>query len=89
MYLVLFGENDMFVPVELFNSSIERRTQAVGHIAASLGKPNDWLVALCMGGINCHMLCIVGVTLGYGSVFVLGMSDAVVEEQIVTLAQRP
>jgi hypothetical protein len=65
---------------------IEHRTQAVGHIAAMLGKPNGWLVVLCMGRINCHMLCIVGVTLGNGGVFILGLGDAVVEEQIVTLA---
>jgi hypothetical protein len=39
-----------------------------------------------MGGINCHMLCIVGVALGNGGVIVLGMSDAVVKEQIVTFA---
>jgi hypothetical protein len=33
------------------------------------------------------MLCIVGVALGGGGAFVLGISDAVVEEQVVTLAQ--
>jgi hypothetical protein len=49
----------MFVPVQLFDGSIERRTQAVGHIATTLGKPDGWLAALCMGGINCHMLCIL------------------------------
>jgi hypothetical protein len=37
-----------------------------------------------MGGINCHMPCIVGVALGNGSVFVLVIGDAVVEEQIIT-----
>jgi hypothetical protein len=39
-----------------------------------------------MGGIDCHMLCIVGVILGDGGAFVLGVSDAVFEEQIVTFA---
>jgi hypothetical protein len=48
VHLVLLGEADMFVPVELFYHPIEYRTQAVGHIAATLGKPNGWLVALCM-----------------------------------------
>ncbi len=33
------------------------------------------------------MHCIVGVTLGNGGTFVLGVSDAVVEEQVVTLAE--
>jgi hypothetical protein len=40
-----------------------------------------------MGGINYHTLCIVGVILGNGGAFVLGMGDAVVDEQIVTFAQ--
>jgi hypothetical protein len=85
VYLVLLGKTDMFVPVELFNCLIECRTQAVGHIVAALGKPNGWLALLCLGGIDCHTLCIVGVALGNGSAFVLGTSDAVVEEQIITL----
>jgi hypothetical protein len=51
-----------------------------------LGKPAGWLVTLCMGRINCHMLCIVDVSLGDGSTFVLGMSYAVVEEQIITFS---
>jgi hypothetical protein len=51
-----------------------------------LGELYGWLVALCMSRINCHTLCIVGVALGNGSAFVLGVSDAVVEEQIVTFA---
>jgi hypothetical protein len=38
-----------------------------------------------MGRIDCHMLCIAGVALGNGGAFILGVSDAVVEEQIVTL----
>jgi hypothetical protein len=53
---------------------------------AALGKPDGWMTALCMGRINCHTLCIVGVTLGKGGVFVLGVSDAVVKEQIITFA---
>ncbi len=56
----------------------------VGHIAATLGEPDGWLATLCMGGIDCHMPCIVGVALGDGGKFVLGMGDAVVKEQIVT-----
>jgi hypothetical protein len=51
---------------------------------AVLGKPNGWLIALCMGKIDCHMFCIVGVTFGDGGAFFLGTSEAVVEEQIIT-----
>jgi hypothetical protein len=39
-----------------------------------------------MGGIDCHAVCIVGVALGNGCAFILGLGDAVVKEQIVTLA---
>ena len=69
-----------------FYGSIECRTQVVGHILATLGKPDGWLVALCMGRIDCHMLCIVGVSLGNGGVFILGMGDAVFKEQIIIFA---
>jgi hypothetical protein len=40
-----------------------------------------------MSGLNCHKLCIVGVVLGNGGAFVLGVvNDAVVKEQIITFA---
>ncbi len=51
-----------------------------------LGKPDSLLVALGMGGINRYVLCIVGVILGDGCAFILGLGDAVVKEQIVTFA---
>ncbi len=52
----------------------------------TLGKPDGSLVVLCMGGIDCHMLCIVGVVLGNGGVFTFGVGDAVVKEKIVIFA---
>jgi hypothetical protein len=51
-----------------------------------LGEPDSWLVTLGVGGIDCYMLCILGVVLGDGCVFILGLGDAVVKEQIVTFA---
>jgi hypothetical protein len=39
-----------------------------------------------MGGTDRHMLCIVGVVLVDGCAFILGVGDAVVEEQIITFA---
>jgi hypothetical protein len=39
-----------------------------------------------MGRVDCHMLCIVGVVLGNGCEFILGLGDAVVKEQIATFA---
>jgi hypothetical protein len=53
---------------------------------SALGEPDSWLVPLGMGGINHYALCIVGVVLGDGCVFILGLGDAVVKEQIVTFA---
>jgi hypothetical protein len=46
-----------------------------------------WLVTLCMGGIDCHMLCIFCVVLGDGGTFVLGVGDAVVNDQIIIFAK--
>ncbi len=66
--------------LSFFYGPIVCRTQGVGRIAAALGKLNCWLIALCMNGIDYHTLCIVGFSLGNGSVFVLGMNDAVFEE---------
>jgi hypothetical protein len=39
-----------------------------------------------MGGIDRHALCIVGVILGNGCVFILGLGDTFVKEQIITAA---
>ncbi len=80
----MLGKTDMFVLVKLFDGTIECGTQAVGRILSALGKPDSWLVALCMGGIDFHVLCIVGVLLGNGCAFILGLGDAAVKEQIIT-----
>ncbi len=84
MHFILLGKTDIFVLVKLFDGSIEHGTQAVGCILSTLGKPNSWLVTLCMDRINRHALCIVGVTLGNGCAFIFGLGDADVKEQIVT-----
>jgi hypothetical protein len=49
-----------------------------------LGELDSWLVALGVGGIDCYVLCIVGVVLGNGYAFILSLGDADVKEQIVT-----
>ncbi len=58
----------------------------IGRILSALGKPDSWLVALGVGGINHYAFCIVGVVLGDGCAFILGLGDAVVKEQIVSFA---
>ncbi len=86
MYFVLLGKTDKFVLVEQFDGSIERGTQAVGCILSALGKPDSWMITLCMAGIDHHMLCVVGVVLSNGCAFILGLGDAFVKEQIATFA---
>ncbi len=63
----------MFVLVKLFDGPIECGIHAVGRILPKLGKLDSWLVASCMGRINCRMLCIVGVVFGNGCAFILGL----------------
>jgi hypothetical protein len=70
---ILLGKTDMFVRVKLFDGSIECGTQALGHTLATLGKLDSWLIPLCMGGIDCHALCVVGVVLGNGCAFILSL----------------
>ncbi len=82
----MLGKTDMYVLVQLFDGLIECRTQAIGRISSALGKPDSWLVTLGMDGIDCYAFCIVGVVLGNGCAFILGLGDAVVKEQIVTFA---
>jgi hypothetical protein len=53
-------------------------------MSSALGEPDSWLDVLCMGRINHQGLCIVGVVLGDGCVFILGLGDAVVKELIIT-----
>jgi hypothetical protein len=79
-------QTDTFFLGKLFNGSIEPWTEAIGRILSALGKPDSWLVALCMGRIDCHTLCIVGIILGNGCALILGLGDTVVKEQIVTFA---
>jgi hypothetical protein len=75
----------MFVSISIFYRLIESRTQVVGRILAGLGEPDGWLEP-CMSRIDCRTLCIIGVILGNGGAFVLGVGDDVVKEQIITLA---
>ena len=89
MYFVLLGKTDMFVLLKLFDGSIECKTQAIGRILSALGEPNSWLDELCMGRIDCRALCTVGIVLGNGWAFILGLGDAVVKEQIIIFAYPP
>ncbi len=72
---------------EIFDCSIEGRAHAVCQIASTLCKANAWFVSPTVGRVDCLVFCIVVVIFGQVGTFVLSYNDAVLEEQVVTLAQ--
>jgi hypothetical protein len=72
-----------------FYCPIECGAQAVGDIAATLGNANAWCATLGVGSVDCQTFLIVGVIFGQAGPFVLCEGNAVVEEQVVTIAQLP
>jgi hypothetical protein len=89
MYFVVCGKADMLVLVDLFYWPIECRAQAVGGIVATLGNANAWCAMLGVGSVNCQTYLIVGVVFGQADPFVLCEGNAVVKEQVITIAQLP
>jgi hypothetical protein len=89
MYFVVCGKADMLVLVDLIYCPIECRAQAVGGIAATLGNTNAWSATLGVGSVDCQTFLIAGVIFGQAGPFVLCNDNAVVEEQVVTIAQSP
>ncbi len=89
MYFVVCGKADMLVLVDLFNHPVECRAQTVGRIAATLGKTNAFCATLGVGSVDCHTFLVAVVGFGQAGLFVLCKGNAVVEEQIVAIAQSP
>jgi len=89
MYFVVCGEADMLVLVDLFNRPVECGAQTVGRIAATLGKTNACCAMLDVGSADCHAFLVAVVGFGQAGPFVLCKGNAVVEEQVVTIAQLP
>jgi hypothetical protein len=81
------GKADMLVLVDLFNHPVECRAQTVGRIAATLGKINVCCAMLGVGSVDCHTFLVAVVGFGQAGSFVLCKSNAVVEEQVVAIAQ--
>jgi hypothetical protein len=73
--------------VELFDHPIEGRAHAVHPIAFALRKTDAWFVLPNVGQVNCLAFCIAVVVFGQAGMFVLCYCDAVIEEQVVILAQ--
>ncbi len=71
--------------VELFDCPIEGRAHAVYGIASELHKTDAWFVL--PNGVNCLAFCIAVVVFGQVGTFILCYCDAVIEEQVVILAQ--
>jgi hypothetical protein len=89
MYFVVCGKAGMLDLVDLFYCPIECGAQAVGGIGATLGNTNAWCATLCVGRIDCQTFLIVGVVFGQAGPFVLCEGNAVVKEQVLTIAQLP
>ncbi len=89
MYFVVCGKADMLVLVDLFNRWVECRVQSVGCIAATLGKTNACCATLGVGSVDCHTFLFAVVGFGQAGPFVLCKGNAVVEEQVVAIAQSP
>ncbi len=89
MYFVGCGESYMLVLVDLFKRPIQCRAQTVCSVASPLGKPNAWCATLGVGYVDCHTVFVAGVVFGQAGPFVLCEGNAVVKEQVVTIAQSP
>ncbi len=87
MYFVMCGEADMLVLVDLFNCPVECGAQTVGRIAATLGKTNACCAPLGVGSVDCHTFLVAVVGFGQAGPFVLCEVNAVVEKQVVAIAQ--
>ncbi len=79
----------MLVLVDLFKHPIECGAQIVCGVANLLGKPNAWCATLGVGCVDCCTLFFAGVVFGQAGPFILCEGNAVVEEQVITIAQLP
>ena len=86
MYSVACGEADMLVLVDLFNRPVECRAQTVGGITSTLGKTNACCATFVVGIVDCLTFPVAVVSFGQAGPFVLCEGNAVVEEQVVTIA---
>ncbi len=89
MYFVVCGEVDMLVLVDLFNRLVECGAKTVGRIAATLDKNNACCAKFAVGSVDCHTFLVAVVGFGQAGPFFLCMGNAVVEEQVVAIAQLP
>ncbi len=87
MNFVVCGEADMLVLVDLFNRPVECGAQTVGRIVATLGNTNACCATLGVGSVDCHKFLVAVVGFGQAGSFVLCKGNAVVEEQVVAIAQ--
>ncbi len=89
MYIVVCGKADMLDLVHLFNRPVECGAQTVGHVAATLGKTNACCAMLDVGSVDCHTFLVAVIGFGQAGPFVLCEGNAVLEGQVVAIAQSP
>ncbi len=54
-----------------------------------LGNTDAWCATLGVGSVDCQTFLIVGVVFGQAGPFILCEGNAVVKEQVITIAQLP
>ena len=86
---VLCGEADVFALVDLFYRAVECRAQTVGGIASSLCETYSCCATFGVGSVDGHAFLVCFVGFGQAGSFVLCKGDAVVEDQIIAIAQSP
>jgi hypothetical protein len=89
MYFVVCGKADMLVLVDIFYHRVECGAQTVGGIAATLGNTNTCCATLGVGSVDCQTFLIAVVGFGQAGLLVLYEGNAIVEEQVATIAQLP
>ncbi len=77
----------MLVLVDLFNCPVECRAQTVGSIVSTLGKTNVCHATPGVGSVDSHTFIVAFIGFGHDGTFVLCEGNAVIEEQVVAIAQ--
>jgi hypothetical protein len=79
----------MLVLVYLLDRAVECRAETVYRIASTLCETDSCCATFGVGSVDCHAFLVGVVGFGQAGSFVLCIGDAVIEEQIIAIAQSP
>ena len=82
---VLFGEAYMFALEDVLKLPLEGRAERINRVTSLLYHADSWLIWFGMRGVDRYSPCIFVIVLGHGCSLVLGLRDAVIEEQLFTI----